>query len=165
MVVFDQQYRVRVAHRYGTDLVGLAIHLQGVTFGAALGIEGDLLWLQVWWPHVHPHLPISLQVQSDIAAGSAHGDLVAAGQPLVVHEARETAGAIAALFDLAAIGIEDPVIEFGIRVACRFDQQDLIAAHAEAPVGDGAQLGLVQDNLLVDSRRIRRSRCPGRASW
>ena len=67
-----------------------------------------------------------------------------------MYEARETARAVAALLHLAAVGIEDAVEELGIRVTWRLDEQHLVTADAEAPVGDRADLRLVERDLLVD---------------
>ena len=41
-------------------------------------------------------------------------------------------------------------MELGVGVARRLNQQDLVAADAEAAVGDRAQLGLVEHDTLVD---------------
>ena len=60
--------------------------------------------------------------------------------PLIVHEAHEAARAVAALLDLAAVGVEDAVAEIRFGVLGGFHQQDLVAAHAEMAVGQQAQL-------------------------
>ncbi len=58
-----------------------------------------------------------------------------------MHETDETTRAVAALLDLAAIGIEDAVAEIGRGRRRLFHQQDLVAADAEVPLGDEAGLG------------------------
>ena len=95
----------------------LACHVQGVGHPLLSGLERDLLGLQVRWAHIDPDLLIFLQVQPDIATGGTDGYLGAACQPLVVHKAGKTTGPVAALFDLAAVGIEYAVIEFGVAVS------------------------------------------------
>jgi hypothetical protein len=70
------------------------------------------------------------------------------GQTLIADEAGEAACPVAALFDLGAVGIEDAVMEIGIGQARRLDQQDLIAADAEAPIGQTSrELGIQVDPL------------------
>ncbi len=55
-------------------------------------------------------------------------------------ELHEAARAVAALLDLAAVGVEDPVAEVGRGVARLLDHQNLIAADAAVPLGDSPQL-------------------------
>ena len=57
-----------------------------------------------------------------------------------MHEAHEAARAVAALLDLAAVGVEDAVAEVDVVAGGRLDQQDLVAADAEVAVGDAAAL-------------------------
>jgi hypothetical protein len=63
----------------------------------------------------------------------------------------EAARAVAALFDLAAIGVENPVTEIDSRLPRRLDQQYLVAADAEMTVGQMAQLFRRQRNLLANA--------------
>ena len=51
-----------------------------------------------------------------------------------MHELDEAARAVAALLDLAAVGIEDAVAEIRARRLRLLDHQDLVAAHAEMAV-------------------------------
>ncbi|MNC88012.1 hypothetical protein D3C83_37920 [compost metagenome] len=44
------------------------------------------------------------------------------------------------MLHLAAIGVEDAVVEVGIGETRGLDQQDLVAAHAEMPVRDSTNL-------------------------
>ncbi len=59
---------------------------------------------------------------------------------MIAHELDEAARAVAALLDLAAVGVEDPVAEVDVGPGRRLDHQHLVAADAEAPVGEAAQL-------------------------
>ena len=68
-----------------------------------------------------------------------------------MNETYEAARAVAALLDLAAIGIEDAVAKIDARLAGRVDQQNLVAADAEMTVGQIAQLLRGQRNLLADA--------------
>ena len=67
------------------------------------------------------------------------------GQTALAHEAHEAARAVAALLDLAAVGVHDPVGEVGAagRIA-RFDDQDLVGTDAESAVGQETVLRRAQ---------------------
>ena len=67
-----------------------------------------------------------------------------------MHEAHKAARAIAALADFAAIGIENPVAKIRIGARGFFDQQYLVAANAEVPVGNVAQLRRAEMHSLTD---------------
>src|SRR5581483_676167 len=76
---------------------------------------------------------------------------------MLAHELYEAPGAIAALLDLAAIGIEDAVAKIGIGRDRALDQQHLVAAHAETAVGDASDgRGIEVDHLAhaVDDDKI-----------
>ena len=62
---------------------------------------------------------------------------------------RETARAVAALLDLRAVRVVDTIVEVGARIARCLDQQDLVAADAEAPIGYEADLCGVQRECLA----------------
>jgi hypothetical protein len=51
---------------------------------------------------------------------------------------------IAALFDLAAVGIEDSVISACARIARRFQHQRLIESDARMPIGQRAKFIRIQ---------------------
>src|SRR5262249_14995641 len=64
-------------------------------------------------------------------------------------EVHEAARAVAALLDLAAVGIEDTVTEVNFRSLRGFNQQNLVAAHAEVPVRERAKLRTGEIDLLA----------------
>ena len=75
-----------------------------------------------------------------------------------MHETHEAAGAVAALLDLATIGVEDAVAEIDAGLPRRLDQQDLVATDPEMAVGKKTQLfrrqrqrlaHAVEDNEIV----------------
>ena len=70
-------------------------------------------------------------------------------------ESHETAGAVAALADFTAIGIEYPVTKIGFFGLCAFDQQQLIKTNAEMTIGEDTNTATVQYPVhnpgLVDS--------------
>ena len=83
-------------------------------------------------------------------------------RPLVAHEADEAARAVAALLDLvAAAAVEDAVAEVDARRRARLDDQDLVGADAEAPVGEAAQLRGVE--LERRARRVEHDEVVARA--
>ncbi len=71
-------------------------------------------------------------------------------QALLMDEAHEAARAVAALLDLAAIGIEDAVAEIDAGRRRTFDHQDLVATDAKVAVGEKARLGRRRHEVLVD---------------
>src|SRR5690606_26384793 len=46
--------------------------------------------------------------------------------------------AVTALLDLAAVGVEDPVVRVALAVRCKRDEKQLIEADAEAPIREPA---------------------------
>jgi len=86
---------------------------------------------------------------TDDARGAVEHDFTVAHAAARMQERGDAANAVAALLHFAAVGVEDAVIEIGVGAARRLDLQDLVAAHAEVPVGDRAQLlRLERDRLL-----------------
>ncbi len=68
-----------------------------------------------------------------------------------MHEAHETACAVAALLHLGPVGVEDAIAKVGVGTGGRLDQEDLVAADTEVPVGDEAQLLWGQRHALTDA--------------
>src|SRR5256885_2054300 len=126
--VGDKLHRMRVTHRYQVDLHLLAIDIQ--LFGA--GVHRA--------PHVDADLAVGLEPRADGAAEGLHGDFRLGSKPAPMHELDEAARAVAALLDLAAVGVEDAVAEVRAIGLRPLDDQDLVAADAEMAIGDLAQL-------------------------
>ncbi len=63
----------------------------------------------------------------------------------------EAASAVAALLDLAAVGVEDPVAEIDVGARWPLDQQHLVAADAEMTIGKARDLGGVEVDALADA--------------
>ncbi len=72
-------------------------------------------------------------------AHAAHEQIAAQLGRARIQERRDTARAVAALFHLAAVGIENAIEHAAGRVARRFQHQGLIEADAGVTVGEGAQ--------------------------
>src|SRR5690606_13896506 len=90
------------------------------------------------------------QARGDDALHGLDANAALGRQAFVADEAGKGACAVAALFDLAAVAVEDAVAEVD---ACRLrtlDHQDLVGPDAEAAVGQAAPLFRAQVHLLVD---------------
>ena len=85
-------------------------------------------------PHVDRHFARRCQPRFDDAGQRFDADRVLVRQPLVAHEVHEAARAVAALFDLAAVAVEDAVAKVDVACARRLDDQDLVGTDAEAPI-------------------------------
>ena len=92
--------------------------------------------------------PSSAKHGHDDAARGLDADRALVREPLVADELDEAARAVAALLDLAAVGVEDPVAEVDVVARRRLDDQHLVAADAEAPVGEPPQLRRRQRHAL-----------------
>ena len=90
--------------------------------------------------HVDGHLAIVLEPRSDDPAGRLDANLTLVREPPVAHEPDEAARAVAALLDLAAVGVEDPVAKVDVGARRPLDDEHLVAAHAKAAVGERADL-------------------------
>ena len=75
-----------------------------------------------------------------------------ARQTALAHEDHKAPRAVAALLDLAAVGVENAIAEVGIRRCRRLDDEHLIATDAEAAIGERADLRRRQRERL--SRRV-----------
>ena len=100
--------------------------------------------------HVDRHRAIRLDFRIDDTGQGFYRELVLVGQPLVTHKTRETARAVAALLDLTAIGVENAVTEIELGARRALDDQHLVAADTEAPVGEVSHLLGGQRHGLAD---------------
>src|ERR1022692_943920 len=73
------------------------------------------------------------------------------GQSTVANKSHKAARAVAALLDLAAVGVENPIAEIDVGTVGIFHEQNLIAAHAEAAVSQTLQLRSAQVDPLRDA--------------
>ena len=82
----------------------------------------------------------------------------------LTQEARDATGPVAALLDLAAIGVEDPVIGSRSRLAGRLEHEGLVEADAREPVGEAAEdlrrrrtacRGIEDDEVVAESMHLR----------
>src|SRR6185369_104836 len=143
----DGHDRVRVAHGQHRRLDLLARDLQRPQVEVALParlertrVKGHAHGLEDGRSHVHAHAAVGLQRGLDEAGERAHADRALAGETAVVHEAHEAACAVAALLDLAAVGIHDAIAEVDVGLVAALDDEDLVRADAEAAIGQVAVL-------------------------
>src|SRR5712692_4679208 len=135
--VGDELHRVRVAHREHGELDGFAVHLQFLNERSGKPRS----------THIHAHLAVGLEARPDRAAGRLDADLALRGQALGVRKLHDAARAVAALLDLAAVGVEDAVAEIGAAPARPLEHRDLVAADAVVPVSDFSYLSPCQREI------------------
>ena len=114
-----------------------------------VGFERDFHRQQARLAHVHCHQTIIGQHRGDDALGGFHADGVLVGQALVEDKTGKTARAIAALLDLAAVAVENPVAEIGVGQGGFFHQQQLVKTHAGVAVAQLANLRGAQAHALA----------------
>ena len=96
------------------------------------------------------HLAIGFQRGLDDPAARLHAYHALVGQAALANEVHEAARAIAALLDLAAVGIEDAVAKIDAGLCRLLDDQNLVAADAEVTIGDAPDLAGVEHDGLGD---------------
>jgi hypothetical protein len=87
-----------------------------------LNSHRDILRGQAGCTHVDPDPAVALAIHSDQAGQRLYHDLIPFNQPLVAQVTSHTPGAIATLFDLFAIRVEDPITRIGLWVLARLEQ-------------------------------------------
>src|SRR5581483_1890965 len=90
--------------------------------------------------HVHAHLAVVFQARRDQAAQRLDAELALRGEAARVHELHEAARAVAALLDLAAVGVEDAVAEIRVGAGRPLHRQHLVAAHAKVAIRERPDL-------------------------
>ena len=103
-----------------------ARHIKRQGFGGETGLA-----------HVNDYLAVGHCLKGDQSGRDLGAQRVARRELLLMDEFDETARAVAAVLDLAAIGVENPVAKIRLGVRGRVDQQYLIAANAELAVSEG----------------------------
>ena len=149
--VVDDLDRVRIAHRHGGDCHFGAVYVEGLHKRGRIADKGDFRRSEFRHTHIDGDVLVVLQAQRDHALHRFDPNLALPGQPPLMREADETARAVAALLDLTAVGVENPVAEIDIGAIRLFDEQNLIAAHAEMPVAEMAQLFCIEGDRLANA--------------
>lgn len=104
------------------------------------GIERRLGGVETRAAHVHGDAAVLGEAWRDHAGQGLHADGVPVGEALVAHVAGEAARAVAALLDLAAVGVVDDVFEVDAVGWRRTHGEDLVGADPEVAVGEIAVL-------------------------
>ena len=97
------------------------------------GIERQRYRRKLWHAHADRDHAVVFEARLDQAAQGFDTDRPFVGQPLVVHKTHKAARAIPALFDFAAIAIEDAIAKVGIALRF-FDNQNLIRTDTKVAV-------------------------------
>ncbi|MNI21892.1 hypothetical protein D3C73_754340 [compost metagenome] len=145
--IADPQHGMGVAHGHGGQIDRGAVDVDLITLGLLRCLERNIRRHQARGAHVDADLPIVANIQLDDAAFGFDADQALGGQALVEHEAREATCAVAALFNLGAVGVENPIAEIHVRVARCFDDQQLVETDAGVPVAP--LLGMLGQNVRV----------------
>ena len=156
---------MRVAERQGGDPHPAGPERDLVELGRGRREHRDLAGQEARQTHVHPHRSVLPAIQADEPREGLDDDGVVPGVPAVLEVTRHAARAVAAVSDLAAVGIEDPIAGRDAVTLCRLEQEDLIAADAEPPVGQPAHLCRRRYRWHGPNHPATRSRCRGHASW
>ena len=150
---------MRIAHRKsrkfyflrsccGSNLTPVALPTDSLDRGVPR-LERQALRRKVGLAHVDGHLTIRRKLETEKAIDRFDLDRVARRQALVVYIFGEAARAIAAVFYLAAVAIENAVAKVGIRARRGLDLQKLVKPNAELPVG------IESDLLCAEAMRLR----------
>src|SRR5438552_6693228 len=132
--VADHLDGVRVAERQRRYHDGGAVDIQRLDGFPGSADERNIGRAKLRCAHVHRDLAIRRQHGLDDSARRLDANRALVGQSTRAHEMHEAARAVAALFDLFAVGVEDSVAEVDIGAGRLLDQQYLVAADSEMAV-------------------------------
>ena len=144
----NQTDSVGITDGYGRDFQRLTLYLQGVSDRALHRIKRHLLRIKPRHPHIHRHLAVTVNVQLNVAASGLHPDTIATDQFFIANKTGKTAGAVTALFNFIAIGVEDTVAKIHVRIGGRLNQQQLVKANTEPTIGQAADFFRWQAQIL-----------------
>ena len=143
--------RMGIAHRYGRDHHVAITHHQRLHHLRRRADEGNFLGLENRHAHVDSDQTIRFQARADDAGHGLNTNLALVGEPLVMDEAYEATGTVAALLHFTAIGIENAIAEIDARLRSGFHQQNLVAADAEMAIGQMTKLLRCQRQRLTNA--------------
>ena len=136
---------VRIAERDRAEIHGAAGELDLVARRLVLGLERQRARIEVRHAHRHRHESIGPQPRIDDPARAVHRQLRSARRAPAGDEAGDAARAVAALLDLRAVRVEDPVVDVRPRAARRQEYQCLVEADARVAIRQPAQRVLRRD--------------------
>src|SRR5882762_444825 len=109
-------------------------------------------------PHLDADFAVGLEPLHDRAGEGLDAEFALRGEAFLVHELHEAARAVAALLDLAAVGVEDAVAEVHAAPLRPLDHEDLVATDSQMSIRGLFQLlfieiecrpGGIQDHEIV----------------
>src|SRR5712664_2377284 len=121
---------VRIAHRQNRYLCGFPVYFNSFYQRRTEGRR----------PHLDTDFAVVFEARHDRPAERLDADLALRREAFLAHELHEAARAVAALLDLAAVGVEDAVAEVGARVARLLNNEDLVATDSQTSIRDLFQL-------------------------
>jgi len=136
----DSQHSVRIAHRDGTNFNLLPTHLETIRIGPFRCIKRQTTRLETRHTHIYRHDASALHARVNEPSRAVHRDRTRVCLPATVEKCSDAAGTIATLFNLGSIRIEYAVEHRGIRASGIFQDQCLIEADADAPIGELPEL-------------------------
>src|SRR5262249_1905240 len=138
------EHAMGIAHRDAGDAVDRAVDLERIIENLAVGVDGDLAPFEDRLAHIDLDEVVADDARADDAGQRLDGELSLFREAVVAHIFCEAADAVAAHFDLSAVGVVDFHLE--IDGARRMDREQLVRADAETPVaellGDFSEIAL-----------------------
>jgi hypothetical protein len=145
--VRDGEHGVRIAKRDRPDLERAPLDFELVRVARRLRGKGQGTRVKVRYAHVDRDR-CGADARVHHACGTVQGDGTVLGQPAVMQQGGDAARAVAALFDLVAVGVEDAVEHGRIGPPGAREHQRLIEADAGAAIGEAAQALGLQDGFV-----------------
>src|SRR6266545_4430318 len=149
--IADHLDGMRVAERERRYHDGRAVDVQRLDSFPSSADERNIGRAKKRCAHIHGNLAIRRQHGLDDPARRLDANRALVGQSAGAHEMHEAARAVAALFDLFAIGVEDSITKVDVGARRLLDQQYLVAADAEMAVCQPANLPGLELDLLAHS--------------
>src|SRR5688572_5050656 len=159
----DADHRVRVADRYGADLDLARADRQRINVGLSARLERQRRRAEV--RHAHRHRdPVAVQLGLHEPARAVQHQVGLRRRGPLADVPGDAARAVAALFDLATVGVEDAVVHGRSRPARRLEHQRLVEADAGKTIGEAADgvrgrgaagRGVEDDEVVAEPMHLR----------
>src|SRR5882757_688945 len=131
---------MRITHGDGADFNLLATHIETIRISPRRRIERQIARFETGYAHVYRHDTPALHARVDEPGRAVHRDRTRARLPTPIEQGGDTARTVAALFDFAAVGIEDAIEDRGIRPSGLLQNQGLVETDAGAAVAELSEL-------------------------
>jgi chromosome partitioning protein len=102
------------------------------------------------YAHVHRHQSVVSNARTHVAAGAAHDEIAAQLRRARIQQRRDTARAVAALLDLAAVGIKYSIEHPACGIARSLEQKGLVESHTGMAIREGAKRPLIKVSISGD---------------